>query len=313
MLKSLCLIICVLLITEPVTAQSISIYSLKEYRESLRREQPHPKEFDDAIRRNSKLPIEFRGSKALTNDELRSAMQLRDDGYATDKGKFFRSKFEYDLENVRQLLGSHGYLNAKIGEPKLEETPQGPMIVVPLEEGLPYRIGTIKVEGAKFFLPEQIILFIGFKTGDVANSELIRKALYESATGSIKRVYANHGYANAAMELEPVFKTSPKNPQEGIVDFTIQVVEGKQYLIGEVRFDGSLKSAFKMLGEQLLFRQGEVYCRDLIDESIERLNRRGIVDEIGPRDHIFRMTREAGTKADVSIRIREKKKADLNK
>ena len=97
-------------------------------------------------------------------------------------------------------------------------------IKVPVREGRVYRVGELKVEGASIFSETQILAYIGLKKGEIADGKRLQKAVDED----LKKVYGGQGFVQFVAEFNPEFKDDPKNPDEGIVDITITIDEGKE-------------------------------------------------------------------------------------
>jgi len=270
--------------------------------------------FDDAHQRGTDPSIEFTDNKIFSDQELFAEMEellevkrcrslslsARSSG---DKcgDQYDFDKLQNDLVRLRAFLGTQGYLQANIGGLKMEDSGRGLKVVVSIEAGRRYRVGQIKVIGAEFFSAEQIIQLTGFRPGEIASAENIRKGIYEE----IKRAYGDQGYIQASADLEPEFKDDPFRPQEGVVNFTIRVDEGKAFSIRSIKFVGLVQADFQMLRDQLLIQEGGVYSKRLMEESLANINRLGLVEEIwekNVRTSVYGQT----SQVDIEIHVREK-------
>lgn len=233
---------------------------------------------------------------------------------------YFKPKLEYDLENVRQFLGSKGYLQAKIEEPTVERvenavggipiiTKKGPglRIKVPIEVGRRYKITDVKETGVTLFQPGIVTLISGLRKGEYANAETIRKGVYEK--DGIKGEYGNRGYINASAELDPKFTN--KTDEEGEVEFTINVDEGKQYTLRRLEFIGNTNSRDKTLRREVVINEGDPYSKRYWDLSVLRLNQLGLFDEIKEKDAITR-TNDRTQELDIDLQVKEKGRQSIN-
>ena len=150
-------------------------------------------------------------------------------------------------------MRSKGYLQARHGEPRVESVgprrtgfpilplpflssvDEGLRVTVPIVEGKIYRIGEMKIEGNSIFSEEQIRSVIGLNKGDMANAEKISKGLFEN----LKKIYGSQGFIEYTAEPVPTFKDNAQTPNEGVVDFTITIVEGKQFTLRRLEFSGN--------------------------------------------------------------------------
>ncbi len=138
----------------------------------------------------NKLVVEFEGNKVFSSERLLKRLNLCLAKYADSPDEYKANEFEYCLRNVQSFLRSQGYLRSLVGEPKVQKTDDGLKITVPIEEGAFYRLGNIKLEGAKVFWPEQLLEMLNLKTGDVADGE----AIGEWLSVRLKKAYADKGY-----------------------------------------------------------------------------------------------------------------------
>lgn len=255
---------------------------------------------------------------------LKSAMKVvKESGLISSfqsKDIYFKPKLEYDLENVRQFLGAKGYLQARLMEPTVERyeksvssipifSRKGPglRITVPVEVGRRYKIKSVKENGVTLFQPGLVAAITGLKAGEYANAETIRKGVYEK--DGIKGVYGDRGYINASAELEPTFIET--NEEEGEVEFTLNVDEGKQYTLRRLEFIGNNTTRDGVLRREVVINEGDAYSKRYWDLSILRLNQLGLFEEIKEKDAITR-TNDRDQTVDVDLQVKERGRQSIN-
>jgi len=260
----------------------------------------------------------------FSNRRLKSAMKVvKESGLLSSfqsKDIYFKPKLEYDLENVRQFLGAKGYLQARLMEPTVERyeksvssipifSRKGPglRITVPVEVGRRYKIKSVKENGVTLFQPGLVAAITGLKAGEYANAETIRKGVYEK--DGIKGVYGDRGYINASAELEPTFIET--NEEEGEVEFTLNVDEGKQYTLRRLEFIGNNTTRDGVLRREVVINEGDAYSKRYWDLSILRLNQLGLFEEIKEKDAITR-TNDRDQTVDVDLQVKERGRQSIN-
>ncbi len=268
--------------------------------------------------------IVFTGTDKFSQRRLKGAMKVvKESGLIASfqsKDIYFKPKLEYDLENVRQFLGSKGYLNARYGEPTVERVEKavsgfpifgrkgpGLKITVPIEVGRRYKIKSVKEEGVTLFQPGVVTLVSGFRQGEYANAETIRKNVYEK--DGIKSLYGDRGYINASAELEPEF--TDINDTEGEVAFTIRVEEGKQYTLRRLEFIGNSNTRDNVMRREIAINEGDPYSKRAWDISILRLNQLGLFEEIKEKDAITR-TNDRAQEVDIDLQVKERGRQSIN-
>ncbi len=238
--------------------------------------------------------VEFEGNKAFSVSELTGMMKRCQARYTTPEETSDPARVRDEcLRRIRFFYTKHGYLRATFGEQQRRETERGLKIIVPVEEGARYRVGTIKVEGAKLFSPEQIIEMIGVKTGDIADGAAIGAGLFER----LRKAYADKGYVQYEAEPEPDFKPIAVGETEGIVDFKISIDEGRLFILHAIKFDGNSLLTDEELRRDLPLREGDPFSRQLLEDSVKKLNESGLFEKAidMERDVDFHQYRKDGS------------------
>ena len=280
------------------------------------------------------IDIEFEGNEHFKDSELRNALQLvKETGLISRvKGEDILDlqKLQYDLQkNVRSYMFSKGYFQARIGDPQvvglgIKRTDFLPLItiplplisskdetlkiVIPVTEGKVYRVGELKVEGNSIFSEQQILSFVGLKKGEIADGKRLQDAVYDE----LKKAYGNQGFVQYDAEFIPEFKHSRGNPNEGIVDVTISITEGKQFTLRRLEFTGNTFTRDRVMRREFLLNEGDIYNQRFLDISIVRLNQLQYFDPIDKdKDVETRVDDEAGD-VDLIVKVREKGRQQIS-
>lgn len=274
--------------------------------------------------------IRFEGSKVFKSGELRSKMKfVKQAGLFSrirEQDILHRDKLDYDLHLVTNHMRSKGYLQARLGEPRIEglgrrrtgfpilplpflsSTDDVLRITVPVTDGKLFRVGELKIEGNSIFSEQIIQAVIGLKKGDVANGEAISKALYEN----LKKAYGAQGFIQYTAEIQPTFKDNPQKPEEGIADFLITIDEGKQFTLRRLEFTGNTFTRDNVLRREVLINEGDIYNQNMFEYSIVRLNQLGYFNPIDKdKDADFR-TNEEEALVDLTLKVSEKGRQEIS-
>lgn len=280
------------------------------------------------------IEIDFQGNEHFKDSELRNALTLvKETGLISRfKGQDILDlrKLQYDLQkNVRSYMFSKGYFQARIGEPEVvglgvKRTDFIPLItlpiplissvddtlkiIVPVTEGKVYRVGTLAVEGNSIFSEQQIMGFVGLKTGDIADGKRLQDVVYED----LKKVYGSQGFIQYNAEFEPEFKDNPANANEGIVDIKITIEEGKQFTLRRLEFTGNTFTRDKVMRREFLLNEGDIYNDRYLDISIARLNQTQYFDPIDKDQDIEKRTDEEQGDVDLIVKIKEKGRQQIS-
>lgn len=288
----------------------------------------------DQGNRSRIVEIEFEGNENFSDGELRGALQLvKETGLVSRfQGQDILDlrKLEYDLQrNVLDYMRSKGYFQARIGEPQIEglgyrrtgvpilnvfplplvtSKDDTLKIIVPVTEGRVFRVGELKVEGNSIFSEQQILGYIGLQKGEIANGKRLRDAVYED----LKKVYGAQGFVQYNAEFNPEFKENPANPNEGVVDITITIEEGRQFRLRRLEFIGNTFTRDSVLRREFLINEGDIYNQINLERSVLRINQTGYFDPVDKdRDVEIRTDEDQGT-VDTIVQVAEKGRQQIS-
>src|SRR2546421_1673027 len=259
------------------------------------------------VKEKTRPILDVEGNKIFSKKELTDTANKYLDSWAEDGHKYNPQELDYCLHILTNLIRSRGYLQGKVDRGKVEETEDGSRVVLAVEEGPLYRVGELKIEEARLFSPAQIREVINLKTGDIANGEILSRAVFEV----LKHRYASFGYIQYTADIQPKFHIKDEAP-EGVVDLTITVDEGQQFTLRSIRFAGADKDSADSLRREFLIHNGDIFDDDLVRESVSTINRTGLFDTIDvDKDIDYRVTEKTTPLVDLTIHVKKKTVASL--
>jgi outer membrane protein assembly factor BamA len=173
---------------------------------------------------------------------------------------------EEALERVRAGWQDRGYFKVKVSG---EERPapkgaSGPQIVlfVHIEENAQYRLGGIAFKNNRSLTnSERLREVFLMKDGDAFSREKIATGLND-----LRRVYGEYGYANYTGVPATTFDEEKK-----LGYLTIDIDEGKQFFVSDIRFVGLDAAGQKRAARELALKPGDVYNTRLWERSLPRI------------------------------------------
>jgi outer membrane protein insertion porin family len=263
--------------------------------------------------------IEFVGDRdGFSQRNLRGAMKLvKESGIIstfTSKDIYFRDKLLDDLERVRFFLGTKGYLQAKIGEPKVEpagttgtgipipllsKSGPGLKVTIPIEVGRRYKISKVEEKGVTIFQPGVVKAVSGLQEGDWVDAKKIQENVFKG----VKDLYGTQGYIQADVSFIPNFIN--RTAEEGDVEIMLEVDEGRQFSLRRLEFIGNTNTRDVVMRREVLLNEGDPYNKKYWDLSILRLNQLGLFEEIKDKDAITR-TNDRDQTVDIDLQVKEK-------
>lgn len=223
-------------------------------------------------RRASVRDIVFEGGDALSAKSLRKAMKQKRwniFSWITSHGTYKPDELEADRETIRRRFQDVGYLDARVGEPRVEPMDAKRVkVVIPVEQGRQYRLGRVTVAGPQVFPVQEVSGVITSRPRDVASL-----AAVEQARQSVRDFYGSRGYIGNEVQ----YKLNPQG-SEPVVNLDVSVKEGDKAFIRDIRIRGNTRTKDEVIRRELTVFPGEIYNQVKVRNSERRLRNLGFFD-----------------------------------
>ncbi|MEG0814788.1 MAG: POTRA domain-containing protein [Mucinivorans sp.] len=190
--------------------------------------------------------------------------------------KFKDKDFPEDLNKITAYCRSKGYRDASIVDDSLYNISDKRIGVwIKINEGKKYYYRDISWIGNAKIPTEYLNLMLQLKKGDVYDSETMGSRLgsIQGKPGeqSVRTLYTDDGYL--AFRVEPIETVAGDS-----VDVEIRIVEGKQFTIRNVIFDGNSRTNDHVIRRELSTRPGDLFSQTLLMQTYQRLAQMGQFD-----------------------------------
>jgi len=250
--------------------------------------------------------IEFIGKTKLPESVLRSAVKENKKhdliSWITGKDVFKQSKLKEDIANIKKKLQENGYMEATIGEPRIEEITKRNIflkkqkmkkIVIPVNVGYRYTVGEVKIEGNKSIATKFLRQLIRLKKGDVYSTKFKEKSIEDMG-----ELYRGGGFLYS--QVIPVESLDPKRK---LVNITFNIYEGEMAYLHRLEFKGNIYTKDKVIRREILLREGDRFSLSLFKDSILRIKQLGLVDLEKEPD--IMPNPDDPTQIDVTLNVKE--------
>lgn len=238
--------------------------------------------------------IDFTGNERFSDRRLRGAMkEIKESNLYTRLRKrdlYIPSKFEAELENVRNLYRDYGYKDVAIGEVQVGQTEgRKPRVTltIPITEGDIHTFGSVSVEGNSVFEDDMIVGNWPLQEGDT-----LSRAPIQDRIEFFEELYRRRGYIYAY--INPEYTERDGN----VVDVKINVYEGDQFRLGRLEFVGNSATRDKVLRREIYLHEGDILDMETFRASIYKLGQLGYFKVTENPD--FRVNPETKT-VDITI------------
>lgn len=283
----------------PVTAE---MFSDRPEESSIFGEEKNIKFYDDKvysddlvqlvilINENDKVRVEdihFLGNEHIPAKTIIEHMRTRPAhplGALTKWGTFNQEMFDIDNFLIQQLYQDHGYLEVKVGKPRVTLSPDQSRITIfiPINEGVQYHVGQIGIKVPKLpggeiegMTQEKLDDMLELEEGDMFNRTKIARSLM-----AVTDYFQNEGYAYA--NVNPYTKVDEK---KRIVDIDVEVEPGDQIIIERINIEGNSKTMDEVIRREMRVYEGELFSSSMLRLSEMRINQLGYFESVKLSQH----------------------------
>jgi outer membrane protein insertion porin family len=218
--------------------------------------------------------VVFKGNEHLKSSDLKRAMLTRKWtllSILTKTGILDEDVLKNDTQLLTAYYFDHGFLDAKISEPKIDlQDPKRIRIEFNITEGPQYHIGTIDFKGDVLTTKEDLFKVVKAKRNDVYSNTAVRKDIT-----ALTEKFANQGYAY--VEISPETAVDSKAL---LVNVTFDIEKKRRVSFEKIQITGNMKSRDKIVRREIQVAEGELYNATALNKSRDRLKRTGYFKEV---------------------------------
>ncbi len=285
--------------------------------------------------------VEFVGNRHVPDARLEHVLKANRPqsllSIATGKGTYKEDKFADDAEAIESYYRDRGYVSVQVGQPEirpLDDSADGRtrwvQLRIPVTEGQQYVIGDVRFAGNKIVTAEGLQALFKLKPGEVYSQQVIAKALEKA-----RDVYgaAGHYEFTAYPDLKPRDQLAPGAPpattsklskpakpvkpwtpskQRPVVDVTIRIDEGQQYLVNRISFTGNTQTQDDVVRREMALLEAGVFNTEALKYSIRRINQLGYFKPLEGEAIKVDKTPGADNKVDVQLKVEEQNRNQVS-
>ncbi|NWF55801.1 MAG: outer membrane protein assembly factor BamA [Syntrophaceae bacterium] len=250
------------------------------------------------VKENEKVrirKISFSGNVYYSDAILRKLLpETKEEGWFswfTKSGIYKEDILERDLDAIVAFYFQKGFIQVKVGRPKVTIDKEGIWINIPVEEGRQFKIGKVDIQGDLMLPKEEMLKRIPVYVGEIFNRDHIRDSLTY-----LTDLYADQGYA--FVDVNPM--TVPHKDQP-LVDLTFEIRQGSKVYFERINILGNTKTRDRVIRRDLLTVEGDLYSLTAMKRSRDQLNALGYFKEV----NINTKKGSADDKMEVNVQVEE--------
>jgi len=219
--------------------------------------------------------ITFIGNKRLGDDQLKGVMQIQESGWLSflnSSGNYREEMLERDLAAIQALYYDNGFVNVRVGKPKVELSADKRYIFIGIhvEEGEQFRLGKIEFSGDLLMPQEQLMSRLSVHPGEIFNRT---KLIHDRQV--LDEIYQDQGYAYA--NITPL---TAIHEEQRTVDLNFEMQKGVKVYLERVEISGNTKTRDTVIRREMRIYDGDLFSGSGIRLSKQRVQALGFFESV---------------------------------
>ncbi|WP_157861431.1 outer membrane protein assembly factor BamA [Desulfurivibrio alkaliphilus] len=240
--------------------------------------------------------INFTGNESFRPRPLRKVMGTKRRGmfsWLTGSGRLQPDMLEQDRARIAAFYHNQGFIDARVGEPEVEQVGKRFIVNFHIEEGERYRVGEVSLTGEFITEEEELRQLLRLPRQEYFSRDVLRADLTR-----LSDRYAEEGYAFA--DAEPIVSRDDDRLQ---MDITINLQKNTLVYINRINIRGNTRTRDNVIRREMQVREGDIMDTGAIRRSMERLQRLDFFEEVNIQPEPALMRDDL---MDIEIEVKEK-------
>ena len=215
----------------------------------------------------------FEGNKAITSAQLSSVIQTHKKNFLSrfmNTGVLNNDMLKTDVERITAFYYDNGYINVRVGEPKIERKEDGLYVTIRIDEGEQFSIGEVGFAGEVPGGEEEAKQRVALVKGATFKASMLRDDVFR-LTG----YFSDQGYAFVNVEPETSVQADTKT-----VNINYRVDKGPEVYVDRVEIAGNTKTRDKVIRRELRVEEQGLFSATGLQVSKERVQRLGLFEDV---------------------------------
>lgn len=189
--------------------------------------------------------------------------------------KIVDEQYEEDKQNIIKKYNESGFRDARIVKDSIYKVSNELVnIEITIDEGNKYYIRNIEFVGNTKYKAKDLHKILNIKKGDIYNQKTLDTKLFGDPNGrDVSSLYLDNGYLFFSVDAKE------KLVENDSIDLEIQIYEGKQAIINEVRVMGNTKTNDHVIMREIRTKPGNLFRRSDIIRTQRELIATGYFDQ----------------------------------
>ncbi len=243
--------------------------------------------------------ITIKGVKQLKEKDVKKVLALSERGFfswLTGSGILKEGYLERDVAAIEAYYANRGFIDVRVGEPKVKFKKDGIYITFNVVEGERYKVGNVYFKG-DIIVPEKKLYSLITIDDLGKENKYFNRSILRKDTQKLRKFYADYGYAFAEVDVD-----IERKPKTHRVDIFFNLYKRQLVFINRVIIQGNTKTRENVIRRGLAISDGDRFSASKIDFSKEVLTKLDYFDEV----NIQTIPTSNPNKLNVKVHVKEK-------
>ena len=266
-----------------------------------------------------------RGNRGVKAAAIAAELKSKPEGFWWwEKGEFNDENWAGDLaDRLPKFYANRGFIDMQVQKDtvRIDRERGKAYLEMTIDEGKPYKVGRLSVEGNARFSTQDVMKFYPFVDEAPTLQDRVTAMLgtpkprgrfdkdkWEEASTKLRTAYGNEGYIYAT--VRPMLERRIGPDSAAVVDLRWAIDERTPAVINRIEIVGNDYTQEPCIRDQLNLVPGDVFNQDRLIRSYQNISNLGFFEQPMP----FPDTRQANDQGDVDVifRVKEKKTGNIN-
>ncbi len=261
------------------------------------------------VEQAKKLYIEeivLEGNTAFSDSDLEGEMALKERSiisWLTGTGVLQEELLDRDAAALEEFYANHGYVDVKVGQPKVEYLEEGIKITFTIVEGERYKAGTVNFAG-DLLVPTDELLKVS-KADEMPEKDdgWFNRSILRDDSNNLANFYKDFGYAYATTDVG-----LQRDEQAKVINVTYKMKKGQKVYIRRVLIEGNDKTRDNVIRRDVAVSDGDLFSGSALEVSSNKLKRLDIFESAD----IETVPTDDPALVDLKVKVKEKSTGQLS-
>lgn len=217
--------------------------------------------------------ISFEGNITFDDDELLDEIETGERwfmSWITESGLLDLNQIKQDVQRIVSFYNNNGFLEVKIGEPKVTQEGEWLFVKFLIEEGTRFKVGTVDFSGDILENKDALFDLLTIRNKKYVSRQTVREDIMK-----LTDYYAEAGYAFA--NIRPNIEKSESIDR---MDITLNIAKGNLVYIDRITIKGNTRTRDNVIRRELRIAEGGVFDSKALRLSTQALQRLQFFEEV---------------------------------